>query len=101
MEERDLDAVVVACRDPDDRPLDHACREPYERADAEGFLRYGRAAWAEGTAACFVIADADDAYAGTIDLRLSPADPLRRRRRLHDRPARPRSRLPCRPRWPR
>lgn len=75
MEERDLDAIVIACRDATTLRWT-TLPKPYGRSDAEGFLRYGRAAWAEGRAACFVIADPDDAYAGTIDLRLSPADPL-------------------------
>src|SRR5699024_11106103 len=45
-------------------------------SDAEGYRGYAQAAWARGDSACFVIADPDDSYAGTLDLRLSPADPL-------------------------
>ncbi|MEU5786699.1 GNAT family N-acetyltransferase [Micromonospora purpureochromogenes] len=75
MEERDLDAIVTTCQDPDTirwTTVPH----PYQRNDAEWYLDHCRTNWARGTSACFVIADADDAYAGTIDLRVSPADPL-------------------------
>ena len=75
MEEQDLDAVVQTCRDPETVRWT-TVPDPYERADAQGYQAYGRDAWARGDAACFVIADADDRYAGTLDLRLSPADPL-------------------------
>ncbi|MEH0980835.1 GNAT family N-acetyltransferase [Micromonospora sp. CPCC 205556] len=75
MEERDLDAVVATCRDTETvrwTTVPH----PYQPADAEWYLDHCRAAWARGTSACFVLADVDDSYAGSIDLRLSPADPL-------------------------
>ncbi|MFI6262072.1 GNAT family N-acetyltransferase [Micromonospora sp. NPDC051006] len=75
MEERDLDAVVETCRDPDSIRWT-TVPDPYERSDAEGFLDFVRNGWAAGTNACFVFADADDRYAGSIDLRLSPSDPL-------------------------
>ncbi|MEV4479168.1 GNAT family N-acetyltransferase [Micromonospora coxensis] len=75
MEERDLDAIVATCQDLDTirwTTVPH----PYQRTDADSYLDYCRTAWARGTSTCFVVADADDDYAGTIDLRLSPADPL-------------------------
>ncbi|WP_410820400.1 GNAT family N-acetyltransferase [Micromonospora sp. 050-3] len=75
MEEQDLDAVVHTSRDPETIRWT-TVPDPYERADAQGFQAYGRDAWARGDAACFVVADPDDRYAGTLDLRLSPADPL-------------------------
>ncbi|WP_406059457.1 GNAT family N-acetyltransferase [Micromonospora sp. NBC_00860] len=75
MEEQDLDAVVQTSRDPETIRWT-TVPDPYERADAQGYQAYGRDAWARGDAACFVIADPDDRYAGTLDLRLSPADPL-------------------------
>ncbi|MFY1598300.1 GNAT family N-acetyltransferase [Micromonospora sp. WMMD737] len=75
MEERDLDAVVDTCRDPESIRWT-TVPDPYERADAESYLHFGRGTWAGGTSACFVVADAEDRYVGTIDLRLSPADPL-------------------------
>ncbi|WP_319463301.1 GNAT family N-acetyltransferase [Micromonospora sp. RTP1Z1] len=76
MEERDLDAVVTTCRDEDTirwTTVPH----PYQRSHAEGFLRdFAEAAWARGTGVYYAIADADDRYVGSIDLRISPADPL-------------------------
>ncbi|SCG67267.1 GNAT family N-acetyltransferase [Micromonospora coxensis] len=75
MEERDLDAIVTTCQDLDTvrwTTVPH----PYQRGDADSYLDYCHTAWARGTSTCFVVADADDDYAGTIDLRLSPADPL-------------------------
>ncbi|MBM0259275.1 GNAT family N-acetyltransferase [Micromonospora sp. 4G55] len=74
-EVRDLDAIVTTCQDPDTirwTTVPH----PYQRNDAEEFLDHCRTNWARGASACFVIADGDDSYAGSIDLRLSPADPL-------------------------
>lgn len=75
MEEQDLDAVVRTCQDPESIRWT-TVPDPYDRADAQGYLAYGRDAWARGDAACFVIADPDDRYVGTIDLRLSAGDPL-------------------------
>ncbi|MDG4808026.1 GNAT family N-acetyltransferase [Micromonospora sp. WMMD1120] len=75
MEEQDLDAVVHTCRDPESIRWT-TVPDPYDRSDAEGYLSYVRDTWARGDASCFVIADPDDRYLGTIDLRLSPSDPL-------------------------
>ncbi|MEU9504897.1 GNAT family N-acetyltransferase [Micromonospora sp. NPDC048170] len=75
MEERDLDAVVDTCQDPETIRWT-TVPDPYERTDAESYLGYTSSTWAGGTSACFVVADAHDRYVGTIDLRLSPADPL-------------------------
>ncbi|MGN9764463.1 GNAT family N-acetyltransferase [Micromonospora sp. SD12] len=75
MEERDLDAIVDTCRDPETIRWT-SLPDPYERADAESYLAYTRSTWAGGSSACFVVADVDDRYVGTIDLRLSAADPL-------------------------
>ncbi|WP_410809651.1 GNAT family N-acetyltransferase [Micromonospora sp. 067-2] len=75
MEERDLDAVVETCRDPESIRWT-TVPDPYERADAQWYRGFGTEAWARGEAGCFVLADPDDRYAGSIDLRLSPADPL-------------------------
>ncbi|MET8257183.1 GNAT family N-acetyltransferase [Micromonospora sp. NPDC005205] len=75
MEEKDLDAVVQTCRDRETIRWT-TVPDPYDRADAEGYQAYGRDSWARGDAACFMIADADDRYVGTLDLRLSPTDPL-------------------------
>ncbi|MFI5839967.1 GNAT family N-acetyltransferase [Catenuloplanes sp. NPDC051500] len=76
-EERDLPAIVATCRDPETLRWT-TVPENYTLADAAGFsLGYQPAQWTAGTAAMFVIADPDDAYAGNMDLRLSrPGDPL-------------------------
>ncbi|MEV4728393.1 GNAT family N-acetyltransferase, partial [Micromonospora humida] len=76
MEERDLDGVVATCQDPDTVRWT-SVPHPYQRTDAEGYLTYGGLAWARGSSACFVLAGPDDAFAGTVDLRLNPVDPLR------------------------
>ncbi|MEV1146242.1 GNAT family N-acetyltransferase [Micromonospora sp. NPDC049799] len=75
LEERDLDDVVIACRDPETIRWT-TVPDPYDHADAEWYLAYGRGAWAAGSSACFAVADPDDRFAGTIDLRLHPTDPL-------------------------
>ncbi|PWR07426.1 GNAT family N-acetyltransferase [Micromonospora acroterricola] len=75
MEEQDLDAVVETCRNPETIRWT-TVPDPYEHADAQWYQGFSRDAWARGDAACYVIADPDDRYAGSIDLRVSPADPL-------------------------
>ncbi|MFI5485737.1 GNAT family N-acetyltransferase [Micromonospora echinaurantiaca] len=76
LEERDLDAIVATCQDPETVRWT-TVPDPYQREHAEGFRRdVAEAAWAGGTGATYAIADADDRYAGSIDLRISPADPL-------------------------
>jgi RimJ/RimL family protein N-acetyltransferase len=75
MEERDHDAIVTTCRDPETLRWT-TVPEGYTRADSEDFLRFVRATWAAGTSANFVFTDATDRYAGSIDLRLSATDPL-------------------------
>ncbi len=48
---------------------------PYLRADAISFLQNRvPGGWARGTGAGFAIADPDDRFAGTIDLRIDPSD---------------------------
>lgn len=76
MEARDIDAIVATCRDPETIRWT-SVPDPYQRGHAESFV-HGRAptGWAHGTMACFTIADQADAYAGSVDLRISPADPL-------------------------
>ncbi len=75
MDERDLDGVVATCQDPDTVHWT-TVPENYDRGQAESFLAFSQDGWAGGTAACFVIADPRDRYAGSIDLRLSALDPL-------------------------
>ncbi|MFF5171617.1 GNAT family N-acetyltransferase [Micromonospora sp. NPDC000089] len=75
MEERDLDGIVTACQDQDTARWT-SVPHPYRRGDAEGYLGYAELSWGRGSAATFVIAGPDDAYAGTVDLRLTPGKPL-------------------------
>jgi RimJ/RimL family protein N-acetyltransferase len=76
LEERDLDGVIETCRDPETvrwTTVPH----PYRREHAEGFLGdVAQAAWARGTGATFAVAAADDRWVGSVDLRISPGDPL-------------------------
>jgi RimJ/RimL family protein N-acetyltransferase len=70
----DIVAITAACRDPEavrwtTIPPDYTAEMAADYARV-----YTRATWAEGVAAQFVIADADGAYAGAIDLRLSRSD---------------------------
>ncbi|MGI5213923.1 GNAT family N-acetyltransferase [Plantactinospora sp. CA-290183] len=72
----DLDAIVRVCRDPETVRWT-TVPDPYQRSDAEFFVHeYGPGVWARGTGAVFAITDSADAYAGVMELRLSPADPL-------------------------
>ncbi|HLL66278.1 MAG TPA: GNAT family N-acetyltransferase [Micromonosporaceae bacterium] len=73
--ERDRDAMVLACQDPESARWT-TVPVPYHPADATSF-RNARAVtgWARGTAATFTIADPDDRSAGTVDIRLDPVDP--------------------------
>jgi RimJ/RimL family protein N-acetyltransferase len=77
MEDRDLDAIVATCRDPETIRWT-TVPDPYQRDHAEGFKRdFAEAAWARGTGAYFTIGDADDRYLGSVDLRVAAGDPLR------------------------
>ncbi|WP_211589042.1 GNAT family N-acetyltransferase [Allorhizocola rhizosphaerae] len=70
----DVEAIFTACTDPETLawttlPLD------YDRARAVGFVEgYAPGWWERGDGACWVIADAADAYAGQLDLRIDPRD---------------------------
>ncbi|RKN27962.1 GNAT family N-acetyltransferase [Micromonospora musae] len=75
MEERDLDPIVQTCRDPETIRWT-TVPDPYERSDAESYLGFVWDTWAAGTSANYVFTGPDDRYAGSIDLRLSPSDPL-------------------------
>ncbi|SCE71343.1 GNAT family N-acetyltransferase [Micromonospora mirobrigensis] len=75
MEEGDLDDIVATCQDPDTVRWT-SVPHPYQPGDALGYLAFVRQTWARGTSGCFVIAGPDDRFAGTIDLRLQPTDPL-------------------------
>jgi len=75
MAERDLDDATATCRDPESARWT-TVPVPYLRADAASFLANRiPAGWTRGTAATFVIADGQDRFAGTVDLRIDPVDP--------------------------
>ncbi|WFE38561.1 GNAT family N-acetyltransferase [Micromonospora sp. WMMD998] len=75
-EERDLDAIVTTCRD-EDTVRWTTVPHPYQREHAVGYLRdLVRPAWARGTAAMFAVADPDDRYVASVDLRILPTDPV-------------------------
>jgi RimJ/RimL family protein N-acetyltransferase len=71
---RDVNDAVAACRDPETARWT-TVPVPYGPANAEQFVHQRvPAGWLHGTSATFAIADADDRFAGTIELRLDPAD---------------------------
>lgn len=76
LRESDLDDVVATFRDPatvqwTSIPLDY---RPEQGLD---FIRHVYPAlWLRGTGAGFAFADGDDRFAGTVDLRISPTDPV-------------------------
>jgi RimJ/RimL family protein N-acetyltransferase len=75
-EERDIDDLVEACRDAESVRWT-TVPDPYRRADGEFFVHeLATVNWARGTGAVFAVADPDDRYAGSVELRISPADPL-------------------------
>jgi RimJ/RimL family protein N-acetyltransferase len=71
----DVDALVAACGDPETRRWT-TVPDPYGRAQAEVFLaeRVARR-WAAGAGLTCAIADGEDRFAGTVELRLRPHDP--------------------------
>ncbi|SDY70859.1 Protein N-acetyltransferase, RimJ/RimL family [Micromonospora pattaloongensis] len=74
-EDRDVDGVVTACRDPETLRWT-TVPEPYERRHAEFFVgAHTRGRWARGDGAVFAVADAADRYVGSMELRISAADP--------------------------
>ncbi len=76
LSEQDLDPIVAACRDPETVRWT-TVPDPYQRSDAEFFVReHVPALWARGAGATFAITGPDDEYLGGIDLRLSLADPV-------------------------
>lgn len=75
-EERDLDQIVLACRDPESVRWT-TVPDPYQPHDAEFFVHHlGPTIWAHGSGALFAIVDPADRYAGSVELRISPTDPL-------------------------
>ena len=69
-EQRDIAGIVTACQDPESARWT-TVPSPYTAADAEFFVNgYAPDKWLRGEGAVFAIADHDDAYAGSMDLRL-------------------------------
>ena len=74
--ERDIDDVLAACTDAESArwttiPI------PYRWEDACAFVcEEVPERWRRGTTATFVVADPDDRYAGTFDLRINPTDTI-------------------------
>jgi len=69
--DRDLDAVVATATDPETVRWT-TVPTPISRADVAAFLRADL--WTYGTGARFAVCGLDDAYAGTMDLRLDRDD---------------------------
>jgi RimJ/RimL family protein N-acetyltransferase len=67
----DLDAIVRACRDAETARWT-TVPDPYTPADAEFFVHvYGPRRWAAGEGGAFAIVGPDDAYAGSMELRIT------------------------------
>jgi RimJ/RimL family protein N-acetyltransferase len=73
-EARDIDAIVATGSDPESARWTRV-PEPYERAHAVEFVDSGAAKWARGEGICCALADAEDAWSGSLDLNISPHDP--------------------------
>ena len=75
-EPADLDAMVVACRDPDSQRWTTVPR-PYGPGDAGQFIRdVAPLRWAFGDGAIFAVTDGDGAFVGSMELRLGPRPDL-------------------------
>lgn len=73
---RDIDAIVATCRDPQTVRWT-TIPDPYQRSDAEFFVGpYAEDVWARRAGAVFAIVDSADAWCGSMELRISAADPL-------------------------
>jgi RimJ/RimL family protein N-acetyltransferase len=67
----DAPACAAAASDPETVRYTEV-PHPYQTSDAESFVTVlAPRRWLEGSAGIFAIADADDAFVGTIDLRLA------------------------------
>ncbi|GAA2523733.1 GNAT family N-acetyltransferase [Pilimelia columellifera] len=69
--ERDFDGLVRSAADPQTLRWTNIPAD-YDRQEASQFLAFGRLRWERGEAVELVLADGDDAFAGTISLRLGP-----------------------------
>jgi RimJ/RimL family protein N-acetyltransferase len=67
---------IVECRSDPESARWFRIPQPYTEADARRHVeRNVPGRWARGTEAVFAVADGADAYAGSVDLRISAADP--------------------------
>jgi len=72
---KDEPAIAVAYQDPESARW-FGGPQPYTDAHARGYVHdHVPAEWAKGVEAIFAVVDDADAYAGSIDLRISAADP--------------------------
>jgi RimJ/RimL family protein N-acetyltransferase len=69
--DRDVDAVVAACQDPEIAKWIPMVPTPYTRSDARDYLRSVKEGWREGTGAAFAILDAASTQVlGSIGLHI-------------------------------
>jgi RimJ/RimL family protein N-acetyltransferase len=72
---KDEPGIAAAYRDPESVRW-FGGPGPYTDAHAAQYVRdHVPTEWARGVEAIFAVVDADDAYAGSVDLRVSPTDP--------------------------
>lgn len=70
-DERDVDAIVAACRDPEISRFIPFVPSPYTEDDARAFLADVREAWRESPERTFAVADAErDEFLGVVTIRL-------------------------------
>ncbi|MEV4639190.1 GNAT family N-acetyltransferase [Actinoplanes sp. NPDC049548] len=68
--------AVVACRNDAEVARWFGVRLPYTEADAQHHVGVSvPRLWSGGEEAVFAVVDRDDAYMGSVDLRLTPTDP--------------------------
>ena len=73
--DRDVDAIVAACQDPEIAKWIPMVPYPYTRDDAREYLRSVKEGWRDGTGAAFAITDAaTGAVLGSIGLHLHRSD---------------------------
>jgi RimJ/RimL family protein N-acetyltransferase len=71
----DEPGIAAAYRDPESARW-FGGPQPYTEAHAAEYVReHVPTEWARGVEAVFAVVDPDHAYAGSVDLRISPADP--------------------------
>ena len=72
---KDEPGIAAAYRDPESARW-FGGPQPYTDAHAREYVRdHVPAEWAKGVEAIFAVVDGADAYAGSVDLRISPTDP--------------------------